>query len=67
VAPDRAALASRASVVPGRQTAVCFFAIAYAYWEFFARDPDLVVAAGEAAVARGLLAEPAVLAESPGL
>lgn len=58
--------AERASFLAAT-TSVCFFAVDYAYWEFFARDPDLVVVAGKAAAARGLLVEPAVLAESPGL
>jgi hypothetical protein len=48
-------------------TAVCFFAVDYVCWEFFARDAGLVRATAEAAVAGGLLVEPAVLAESVGL
>jgi len=48
--------------------AVCFFAVDRADWEFFARDPDLVAAAaaGVHGVA-GLVAAPAVLADSAGL
>ena len=48
-------------------TAVCFFSVDHAYWEFFARDAGLVMAAASAAAAGGLMAEPVALAESMGL
>jgi hypothetical protein len=48
-------------------TAVCFFAVDSAYWEFFARDAGLVRAVSEAALAGGLVAELAALVESAGL
>jgi hypothetical protein len=51
-----------------RTVAVCFFAVDFSYWEFFAHDADLVVAAavGAQGVA-GLVVEPATLSESAGL
>jgi hypothetical protein len=51
-----------------RTVAVCFFAVDFSYWEFFAHDSDLVVAAAVAAGGvPGLVVEPATLSRSAGL
>ncbi|MGL6097390.1 MAG: hypothetical protein ACRC7O_16515 [Fimbriiglobus sp.] len=48
-------------------TAVCFFAVDYVFWEFFARDARLVRIVSESALANGRPVEPASLFESAGL
>lgn len=48
-------------------TEVYFFGLDTNYWEFFAHDASLVQLISEAAQADGLVAKPALLAESVGL
>lgn len=50
-----------------KTTAVCFFAVDFCYWEFFAHDAVLVEDATAAAGTGGLWTEPTSLAESAGL